>query len=114
MVYARRAGGAVLVVRSGLRCLDGSSVVEFGHCFSTAGSGRGLAVEAGKRVFAHAFSALSLPLLVGFIAPDNPAAIRVADKLGQRFVSYRMRSEERSVGQGCVSPCKSRGSPLHI
>src|SRR3546814_6160667 len=71
-------------------CLDGSSVVEFGHCFSTAGSGRGLAVEACKRVFEHAFSVLSLPLLVGVIAPDNTAAIRVAEKLGQRFVGYRM------------------------
>src|SRR3546814_2703686 len=55
MVYERRDDGPVLVGRSGLRCLDGSSVVEFGHCFSTAGSGRGLAVEAGKRVFEHAF-----------------------------------------------------------
>src|SRR3546814_534712 len=90
MVYERRDDGPVLVGRSGLGCLDGSSVVEFGHCFSTAGSGRGLAVEAGKRVFEHAFSVLSLPLLVGVIAPDNTAAIRVAEKLGQRFVGYRM------------------------
>src|SRR3546814_20258355 len=76
MVYERRDDGPVLVGRSGLRCLDGSSVVESGHCFSTAGSGRGLAVEAGKRVFEHAFSVLSLPLLVGVLAPDNTAAIR--------------------------------------
>src|SRR3546814_16013392 len=78
------------VCSSDLRCLDGSSVVEFGHCFSTAGSGRGLAVEAGKRVFEHAFSVLSLPLLVGVIAPDNTAAIRVAEKLGHRLVGSRI------------------------
>src|SRR3546814_21025202 len=95
------------VCSSDLRCLDGSSVVEFGHCFSTAGSGRGLAVEAGKRVFEHAFSVLSLPLLVGVIAPDNTAAIRVAEKLGHRFVG---RSDERRVGKECVSTCRSRGS----
>src|SRR3546814_12673527 len=97
-------------------CLDGSSVVEFGHCFSTAGSGRGLAVEAGKRVFEHAFSVLSLPLLVGVIAPDNTAAIRVAEKLGQRFVGYRMhrgRSEERRVGKECVSTCRYRWWPYN-
>ena len=90
MVYERRDAAPALVGRSGLRPLDGSGIVEFGHCFTAAGSGRGLAVEAGRRVFEHAFLALSLPLLVGLIAPDNTAAIRVADKLGQRFVSLRM------------------------
>jgi RimJ/RimL family protein N-acetyltransferase len=90
MVYEKCDDGPSLVGRSGLRPLEGSRVIEFGHCFSTAGSGRGLAVEAGRRVFEHAFSVLSIPLLVGLIAPDNTAAIRVADKLGQRFVGFRM------------------------
>src|SRR3546814_20906434 len=28
-------------------------------------------------------------------------------------VSANMRSEERRVGEGCVSKCRSRGSPYH-
>ena len=90
MVYEKRDSGLALVGRAGLRPFAGGPVIEYGHCFSAAGSGRGLAREAGCRVFEHAFTVLGLPLLVGVIAPDNPAAIRVADKLGQRFVGFRL------------------------
>lgn len=90
MAYEKQRGGLALVGRAGLRPFAGAPVIEYGHCFSAAGSGRGLALEAGRLVFEHAFTALGLPLLVGVIAPDNPAAIRVADKLGQRFVGYRL------------------------
>lgn len=90
MAYEKRRGGLALVGRAGLRPFAGAPVIEYGHCFSAAGSGRGLAPEAGRLVFEHAFTALCLPLLVGVIAPDNAAAIRVADKLGQRFVGYRL------------------------
>src|SRR3546814_20125773 len=35
MVYERSADGPLLVGRSGLRCLDGTRVCEFGKCFQT-------------------------------------------------------------------------------
>lgn len=89
MVYEKSAGRETLVGRAGLRPFSGREAIEFGHCYTTAASGRGLAVEAGLRVFEHAFAVLELPLVVGVIAPDNAAAIRVAARLGQRFVGLR-------------------------
>jgi RimJ/RimL family protein N-acetyltransferase len=89
MVYKKSEDGIFLVGRAGLRPFAGTDAIEFGHCYAGAASGRGLAVEAGLRIFEHAFVALELPLLVGVIAPDNAPAIRVAAKLGQRFVGLR-------------------------
>lgn len=89
MVYEKSAGGEALVGRAGLRPFWGGEAIEFGHCYTTAASGRGLAVEAGLRVFEHAFTVLELPLVVGVIAPDNAPAIRVAARLGQRFIGLR-------------------------
>src|SRR3546814_15640094 len=37
-----------------------------------------------------------------------PSSVFLEHLLGRKF-----RSEERSVGKECVSPCRSRGSPLH-
>lgn len=89
MVYEKLEEGVSLAGRAGLRPFAGTDAIEFGHCYAAAASGRGLAVEAGFRIFDHAFVALELPLLVGVTAPDNAAAIRVAAKLGQRFVGLR-------------------------
>src|SRR3546814_13514803 len=37
-----------------------------------------------------------------------------ADQLVERIVAPDIRSEERRVGEGCVSQCRSRGSPYHL
>src|SRR3546814_18868294 len=48
-------------------------------------------------------------------ARRRPVLRRVAVmRLGGRLLAPRLdRSEERSVGKGCVSSCRSRGSPYH-
>jgi len=47
--------------------------------------GRGLAVEAGRRVRAFAYDTLGWNTVISLIHPDNAASIRVAEKLGARF-----------------------------
>src|SRR3546814_1414864 len=58
----------------------------------------------------------SLPRAVA-AGPDNPLGTRALD-LGWQYIVIHgpnkpLRSEERRVGQECVSTCRSRWSPLH-
>src|SRR3546814_12196017 len=52
-----------------------------------------------------------------FVEPDMLAEgwtrDRIAQEINERGVPCYKRSEERRVGQECVSTCRSRGSPYH-
>src|SRR3546814_19587632 len=43
----------------------------------------------------------------------NPEELRLEAGAGGMFADWGGRSEERRVGQECVSPCRSRWSPYH-
>src|SRR3546814_10981079 len=52
------------------------------------------------------FSEPVAPLVLRWIAPDG-------SELALPDAPRAERSEERRVGKGCVSRCRSRGSPYH-
>ncbi len=62
--------------------VDGSPEVEIGYDFLSEYWGRGLATEAASAVRDYAFGSLRLHRVISLIRPDNPASIRVAEKIG--------------------------------
>ena len=60
----------------------GDAEPELGFLFRAAHEGKGLATEAAAAVRDHAFDGLGLPGLVSYIAPENAASARVAERLG--------------------------------
>ena len=46
---------------------------------------KGYATEAGKALFTCAFEVFSVPKIVSFLADENQAGIRLAEKLGMEF-----------------------------
>src|SRR3546814_13991450 len=47
------------------------------------------------------------------IEPTGTAEVSFQVTPSTSFACGSMRSEERRVGKECVSPCRSRGSPVH-
>lgn len=59
--------------------------VEVAYHLAPAYRGRGLATEAATAIRDYGFERLALPRLIALIDPDNPASIRVAEKIGMRL-----------------------------
>jgi RimJ/RimL family protein N-acetyltransferase len=55
---------------------------EFGYWLGRAHWGKGYATEAGRAFLAWAFGAYDLPLVRSGVFIDNPASLRVQEKLG--------------------------------
>lgn len=70
------------VGRVGLWNPEGWPGLEVGWAIDRPFWGNGYATEAGAMAVRHAFEALDVPRLISVIHPDNPASIRVAEKLG--------------------------------
>src|SRR3546814_18333326 len=66
-------------------------------------------LAVGDRVF-QTWDGMQMALLPHALDRED-VALRVRDAGGQDRV--RERSEERRVGQACVSTCRSRWSPYH-
>jgi RimJ/RimL family protein N-acetyltransferase len=62
--------------------VDGSPEVEIGYDFRSTYWGQGLATEAAAAVRNYAFQELGLGRVISLIRPDNPASMRVAEKIG--------------------------------
>ena len=60
--------------------------VEIGYRLARAHWGKGYATEAARAVVAHAFGTLELPRVIAVIDPENVPSLRVAEKLGMRYV----------------------------
>ena len=89
-VHAKNLNGKTeFVGRSGLRHLEGTTEVEFGHCYLSERTGLGIAPEAGKAVIGFAFRMLGMKRIVSAIDPGNTRSIRAAAKLGFRYVDDR-------------------------
>jgi RimJ/RimL family protein N-acetyltransferase len=75
-----------LIGFSGLKYLDDLQEVDLGYRFLPAYWGRGLATESGRAVLDYGFAKLGLPEIIGLVAPENSASVRVLEKLGFAFV----------------------------
>jgi RimJ/RimL family protein N-acetyltransferase len=62
----------------------GDAEPELGWFLVEGAEGRGYATEAALAVHDHAFATLGLDRLVSYIAPENAASARVAERLGAR------------------------------
>ena len=60
--------------------------IEIGWRLNRLSWGKGYATEAALPIARHSFSELRLPEIVADIDPANFASIRVAEKIGMRFV----------------------------
>ncbi len=80
-----RASGE-LIGFAGLKYLDDLQEVDVGYRFLPAYWGRGLATEAGRAVVEFGFAEVRLHRIIGLVAPENGASVRVLEKLGLAFV----------------------------
>ena len=72
--------------------------VEISYHIARRHWGQGYATEAAKCLLKHGFSDLELPEIVAAINPDNPASIRVAEKLDLTFKQNVDWPEQGQVG----------------
>jgi RimJ/RimL family protein N-acetyltransferase len=63
--------------------------IEIGWRLLRSAWGNGFATEASLPVLRHGFETLGLDRVVADMHPDNAASLRVAEKLGLRFVGER-------------------------
>ena len=62
---------------------EGHPEREIGWClFTDAAAGQGHATEAARAVLAHLFGTLHWDTVVSYIAPENDASLRMAERLG--------------------------------
>jgi RimJ/RimL family protein N-acetyltransferase len=80
-----RAGGTALGMIMAWQP-EGYPEREVGWClFHDAAEGQGHATEAASAVLAHVFRDLGWGTAVSYIAPENAASIRLAERLGARL-----------------------------
>ena len=73
-----------MIGRAGLLYPEGWPALELAWAFRPAFWNRGLATEAAAAAMRWAFEEHGADRLISMIRPDNPASIRVAEKLGMR------------------------------
>ena len=74
--------------------VGGSPEVEIGYDFRSTYWGQGLATEAAAAVRDYAFQELGLDRVISLIRPDNPASMRVAEKIGMLKEKELMRGNQ--------------------
>jgi len=89
-----------LVGRCGLYQPEGWPGVEVGWIFARGAWGRGFATEAAVVWRDWAFDVLMLDELISIIHPDNVASIRVAERIGHRYLRDEMVLGESRVIYG--------------
>jgi RimJ/RimL family protein N-acetyltransferase len=72
--------------------------IEIGWRLTKASWGNGYATEAARPIVEHAFNIVRTPRIVAYIHPDNLPSMRVAEKIGLRYIGD---------GQDGGRPCKS-------
>lgn len=80
----------------GLWFPEGWPEIEVGWGLNRAYHGRGYATEAAFAARHHAYDRLKLTTLVSYVAPDNTASIRVAERLGARFETTIVLQEQQA------------------
>ena len=69
---------------SGLK-LNEENDIDIGFRFFKKYWGRGFASESAKAVLEYGFNVLKLECIVGRVAPENIASVRILEKLGMKF-----------------------------
>jgi [ribosomal protein S5]-alanine N-acetyltransferase len=87
----RERGHDDIIGFCGLRFIDETGIVEILYGFLPAYWGKGYATEAATVVLDHGFRTAGLTEIVAEMDPPNRASIRVAEKLGMRFVTEYVR-----------------------
>ena len=90
-----KATGA-LVGRIGLYQPEGWPGLEVGWLVDRPRWGGGFASEGGAAALRHAFERLRAKRVISVIEPGNAASIRVAEKLGERFL-HRQQLQGKQV-----------------
>ncbi len=90
-VYLKDGNGVPreFVGRSGLRYLDGTEEIEFGHVFFGRVSGQGIAAEAGRAVLKFGFEELGVDRIVAVVRPANERGLKALARIGFRYVGDR-------------------------
>ena len=78
----------------GLVKRDALEDVDIGYAFLPQFWAQGYAFESASAVMAYAKNDLKLKRVLGIVAPDNAASIRVLEKLGLRFKKMVKLSED--------------------
>jgi ribosomal-protein-alanine N-acetyltransferase len=90
-------GGAPMGL-CGLFKRDYLEVPDIGYTLLPEFRGHGYALEAARAVLAMARDELRLPQLKAIVSPDNPASVRLLEKLGMRVESgLRIDNDEDEV-----------------
>jgi RimJ/RimL family protein N-acetyltransferase len=77
------------VGQCGLWLVEGTGPeVELAYHFTPASWNLGYATEAARAVLAYAFGPVGLERVIAFVAPENVASCRVAEKAGMRFEGH--------------------------
>jgi RimJ/RimL family protein N-acetyltransferase len=76
-------------VIGGIGLSEIGSTCEFGYWLGRAHWGKGYATEAGRAFLARAFAAYGIGIVYSGVFVDNPASLRVQDKLGFRWTGRR-------------------------
>ena len=71
---------------------------EFGYWLARPAWGKGYATEAGRAFLAHLFDEVGLDIVRSGVFHDNPASLRVQDKLGFERIGTHM---VRCLARGC-------------
>jgi RimJ/RimL family protein N-acetyltransferase len=80
--------------RTGTRAdLGERAAVELGWLLAREHWGRGYAVEAARALRDHGFEELGLPRLISLILRGNERSVRVAERIGSRYVGDVSRDE---------------------
>jgi len=84
-----------LVGRIGLYRPEGWPGLEVGWLVARPRWGEGLATEGARAALEHAFTAVGAERVISAILPENAASIRVAEKIGERYVELRQLQGHR-------------------
>ena len=102
-VVERPAEGALLG-RVGLWNPEGHPGLEVGWHLARHAWGRGYAMEAARAAIDWAWTALEAPRLISVIHPDNAASVRMAERLGLRFLRDDKMDDEPAAIFGIERP----------
>jgi [ribosomal protein S5]-alanine N-acetyltransferase len=64
---------------------DDTDDLEVGWSLVRRFRGRGMATEGGRAMMAHVFDTMKPSRVIAHVDHDNPASIRVAEKIGMRY-----------------------------
>ena len=104
MWVVEERGESGLLGRIGLWNPEGHPGLEIGWHLARHAWGRGYATEAGRAVMDWAWTVLGAARLISIIDPDNAASMRVAERLGERFLRDDMMDGEPVVIYGIERP----------